>query len=69
MFASLLTVCDHPVTGPEELAGVPWRFGETPARVRSNAPLVGQHTAEVIDGLGQRVVTSAAPPAGAVATA
>ena len=71
LFGSLLTARDHPVTGAEALAGVPWRFSATPAHVAANVPLVGQHTAEL---LGEPPHSSAFPDptpahADAVATA
>lgn len=62
VFGSLLSVHEHPVTGTEDLAGVPWHFQVTPARVRSNAPLVGQHTAEIFDALDHPVLAAPAPP-------
>lgn len=68
VFRSLLTEHDHPVTGPEALAGVPWHFRRTPARIQSNAPLVGQHTAEIVDALDRRGSTAASAPVDAIAT-
>ena len=44
-----LAKADHPVIGPHQIAGPPVRFG-APAkwRDRRSAPLIGEHTAEVI---------------------
>jgi len=47
----LLTV-DHPSNGPTQVVGFPWKFGETPARAAAAAPELGQHTEEVLLGLG-----------------
>ena len=44
----LLDVVDHPSEGPIRSIGIPVRFSETPASVRSQAPLPGQHTAEIL---------------------
>ena len=44
---------DHPLTGTEFLCGLPWKLGATPGSVRTPAPLLGQHTVEVLrDVLG-----------------
>ena len=40
----------HPVAGTIRMAGPPVRFSETPGSVRSPAPLLGEHTAEVLRG-------------------
>jgi crotonobetainyl-CoA:carnitine CoA-transferase CaiB-like acyl-CoA transferase len=39
---------EHPLTGTEFLCGLPWRLSATPGSVRTPAPLLGQHTAEVL---------------------
>ena len=41
----------HPETGPWVQSGVPARFSHTPAGVRQHAPLLGQHSAEVLQRL------------------
>jgi crotonobetainyl-CoA:carnitine CoA-transferase CaiB-like acyl-CoA transferase len=38
----------HPLTGPELLTALPWHLAGTPTTLRRSAPLVGQHTAEVL---------------------
>lgn len=44
----LFELCVHPVTGVETLAAVPWRMSETQPTIRHHAPLVGQHTRDVL---------------------
>ena len=41
----------HPVIGPSTVQGPPWRFGRTPAEVRSAGPLMGQHNQSVFGDL------------------
>jgi crotonobetainyl-CoA:carnitine CoA-transferase CaiB-like acyl-CoA transferase len=38
----------HPVAGKVKLVGVPVKLSETPGGVRAPAPLLGQHTEEVL---------------------
>jgi crotonobetainyl-CoA:carnitine CoA-transferase CaiB-like acyl-CoA transferase len=38
----------HPLTGRVRMVGVPVRFSDTPGAVRSPAPHLGEHTAEVL---------------------
>jgi crotonobetainyl-CoA:carnitine CoA-transferase CaiB-like acyl-CoA transferase len=47
----LLTV-DHPLNGPTQVVGFPWKFSETPASVAPAAPELGQHTEEILLSLG-----------------
>ena len=42
----------HPEVGTKRHAGIPWRMGGTPTRVRSAAPCLGQHTDETLARLG-----------------
>jgi benzylsuccinate CoA-transferase BbsF subunit len=42
---------DHPEVGKRQHAGVPWKMSRTPTEVRAAAPLIGQHTDEVLTGL------------------
>ncbi|MFQ5879058.1 MAG: CaiB/BaiF CoA transferase family protein [Dehalococcoidia bacterium] len=37
--------------GPRRHPGIPWQMSGTPCRVRSPAPLLGQHTGEILTGL------------------
>jgi crotonobetainyl-CoA:carnitine CoA-transferase CaiB-like acyl-CoA transferase len=47
---------DHPTAGRLKVVGVPYKFSETPALVKSAPPLLGQHTDEVLrDMLGYDV--------------
>jgi crotonobetainyl-CoA:carnitine CoA-transferase CaiB-like acyl-CoA transferase len=43
---------DHPTEGKVRQLGMPIKLSETPAKFRGFAPLVGQHTEEVLQGLG-----------------
>jgi crotonobetainyl-CoA:carnitine CoA-transferase CaiB-like acyl-CoA transferase len=45
-------VVDHPVAGRMQTIGMPVKFGGTPGGVRRPAPLLGQHTAEVLGEAG-----------------
>ena len=39
---------EQPHVGPVRIAGSPFHLSETPAGVREPAPLLGQHTEEVL---------------------
>ena len=39
---------DHPVAGRVKIVGVPVKLADTPGSVREPAPLLGQHTDEVL---------------------
>lgn len=43
---------DHPTAGPIRLLGVPVTLSETPGGIRTSAPLLGEHTAQVLEQLG-----------------
>ena len=43
---------DHPTAGPVRLTGIPVKFSETPGVVSRAAPLLGQHTREILEELG-----------------
>ena len=43
---------DHPTEGTVTTPGFPYRFSRTPAEVHRPAPLVGEHTAELLSELG-----------------
>ena len=45
-------VVNHPVEGSLKLLGFPVKMSETPQQVRFAPPLLGQHTAEILDELG-----------------
>ena len=38
----------HPEVGRQTHTGIPWLLGNAPNRVRAPAPVLGQHTAEVM---------------------
>ncbi|KJS10359.1 MAG: bile acid-inducible operon protein F [Peptococcaceae bacterium BRH_c8a] len=48
----MLVEIEHPVIGPTKYQGVPIKLSKTPGAVCSPAPLLGQHTAEVLLSLG-----------------
>jgi crotonobetainyl-CoA:carnitine CoA-transferase CaiB-like acyl-CoA transferase len=43
---------DHPTEGHVKTPGFPYRFEATPCQVRRGAPLIGEHTSEVLAELG-----------------
>ena len=48
----MIVATDHPVAGNVKTIGHPVKFSETPGGVTRAAPLMGQHTAEVLRELG-----------------
>ncbi len=42
---------EHPEVGKRQHCGIPWRMSGTPCEVKTAAPLLGQHTDEVMTGL------------------
>ncbi len=48
----MIVTVDHPKAGKVDTIGHPVKFSQTPARVRHPAPLLGQHTREVLSELG-----------------
>jgi formyl-CoA transferase len=49
----MLTEVEHPTAGQVRMAGIPVKFSVTPASVRMPPPLLGQHSAEILqDWLG-----------------
>lgn len=48
----MLQQVDHPTAGPVPAIGVPVKLSKTPGEVRHAAPLLGQHTAEVLAEIG-----------------
>ena len=44
----MIVDCDHPTAGKVRMVGVPLKLSETPGAVRTPAPLLGQHTDEVL---------------------
>ena len=47
----MIVEVDHPVAGHLKMAGVPIKMSETQGKVVNPAPLLGQHTHEVIKEL------------------
>ena len=43
---------DHPVAGRSRVLGVPIKLSETPASVRRPAPILGQHSTDILKALG-----------------
>jgi crotonobetainyl-CoA:carnitine CoA-transferase CaiB-like acyl-CoA transferase len=44
----MIVESEHPVAGKVQVIGVPVKLSETPGSVREPAPLLGQHTDEVL---------------------
>jgi formyl-CoA transferase len=42
----------HPVRGETKMIGVPLKLKETPGQPQGPSPLLGQHTEEILLGLG-----------------
>jgi len=43
---------EHPVLGPIRQVGLPFAFGATPATIRTPPPMLGEHSAAVLEELG-----------------
>jgi crotonobetainyl-CoA:carnitine CoA-transferase CaiB-like acyl-CoA transferase len=43
---------EHPLLGSLHQVGVPFKFGATPATIRTPPPLLGEHSAEILTELG-----------------
>jgi crotonobetainyl-CoA:carnitine CoA-transferase CaiB-like acyl-CoA transferase len=48
----MLVEVPHPKAGRTKQIGVPIKFSETPGEIRNPAPEIGQHTEEILQGLG-----------------
>jgi Predicted acyl-CoA transferases/carnitine dehydratase len=48
LFREMIVTTDHPVAGPVKMAGLPVKMSATPGSVDRPAPLLGQHTAEIL---------------------
>ena len=49
----MLVAVDHPVAGEMTCPGVPIKMSLTPGAIRAPAPLLGQHTEEILKSLGR----------------
>jgi crotonobetainyl-CoA:carnitine CoA-transferase CaiB-like acyl-CoA transferase len=43
---------EHPVAGKIRLTGIPYKLADTPGEIRTPPPTLGQHTDEILTGLG-----------------
>jgi len=48
----MVETVEHPVAGALRMAGIPFKLGLTPGSIRRAPPLLGEHSAEVLDELG-----------------
>lgn len=51
----ILKEVDHPAGGRFRTVGPVWRLADTPAEIKAPPPTLGQHTDEVLTGLGMNV--------------
>jgi len=47
----MIVEVDHPVAGKTSIPGVPIKLSKTPGSIREPAPLLGEHTAEILSDL------------------
>lgn len=45
---------EHPVEGKVTTVGIPFNFSETPGKIKTPTPALGQHTEEILEGLGYK---------------
>jgi len=50
----MLLEMEHPVEGKVTTVGFPFKFSETPGSIKTSTPVLGQHTEEIIKGLGYK---------------
>lgn len=56
---AMVVETDHPVVGRLRTLGVPVKMSATPGAVRRPAPLLGEHTAEILAAVGMTAPTKA----------
>lgn len=49
---NMVVEMEHPVEGKIPGLGIPVKLSDTPGKIRHAAPLLGQHTEEILEGLG-----------------
>ncbi len=47
----MIVPLEHATAGPIRVLGTPLKLSDTPATVRTPPPTLGQHTAEILQGL------------------
>jgi formyl-CoA transferase/CoA:oxalate CoA-transferase len=63
----MIATLEHPTVGPTRAMGTPIKLSETPGTVRTPPPLLGQHTASVLEELGyDREMIASLKAAGAI---
>jgi crotonobetainyl-CoA:carnitine CoA-transferase CaiB-like acyl-CoA transferase len=45
---------EHPVAGKVKVTALPWTMSDTPSQIKSAAPALGQHTDEILAGIGYK---------------
>ena len=48
----MVATVNHPVAGEIKMAGFPIKFSQTPAKIQTHPPLLGEHTQEILQRLG-----------------
>ena len=48
----MLVETDHPVAGKVRIPGIPFKMSASPDCIERPAPLLGQHTEEILEQLG-----------------
>jgi len=43
---------EHPVAGKTKVLAMPWTLPDTPSQIKAPSPTLGQHTVEILSGLG-----------------
>jgi formyl-CoA transferase len=48
----MVSILEHPLVGKFRMIGLPLKFQKTPGHIQRSAPTLGQHTEEILQGLG-----------------